>query len=97
MKLKWEYEKEELQQCIVNILFECSMLNNKLSETLDEEARSIGSLATINSDYHSWICRVLGTSKNKKYLTLLKGISMDGTSVKTRKFAGKFSKILSRE
>ena len=71
-------------------------LLDKLEKMLLEEVAESGLKAMHRSDVHAWMCRALGQSKNKKYLTTLQEIKDNASAEKTKKYAKKFHKILSK-
>lgn len=66
------------------------ILLDALSEQLNT-AIGYGYRPSLYSDYHAWICRVLGLSGNVKYKQQLVRISIEAWSKKVREFADEYA------
>ena len=62
------------------------ILLDTLSDSLDSSTKS-GYRAGFSSDYHAWICRVLGSSENVKYKSKLDHIAIYAVNEKVRDYA----------
>lgn len=71
-------------------------LQSVLAEMLEAEAFVVSFKYNKNEDLHQWACRILGESKNKQYLPLLKRLEVQAVSVGVQKYAKKFSKVLEK-
>src|SRR5690606_26278010 len=67
-----------------------------LADILEREAFKSNYTTGRNSDFHAWICRVLGDSGNKSYLPLLQKVKSDASNEKVRDFADEYSNRLEK-
>ncbi|MDB1125446.1 hypothetical protein [Vibrio algarum] len=70
------------------------ILLDELSLSLDNARSRSVYKAILRSDYHAWICRVLGMSGNKKYKAKLDYMAMHANTKKVRNFAEEFAEEL---
>lgn len=66
-----------------------------LADILEKEAFKSNYTTGRNANFHEWICRILGESKNKKYVDLLNKGKNDAVMESVRKYAAKNFKVLS--
>ncbi|HWV14973.1 MAG TPA: hypothetical protein VN030_06035, partial [Cellvibrio sp.] len=71
-------------------------LLDTLASLLEKEAFKSNYATGMNANFHEWICRILGDSKDKKYLDLLNRAQKDARVESVRKYAVKYYKVLSK-
>lgn len=87
--------KEQAAKNIYLNFINNTYLLDTLANIFEKEAFKNNYTTARNANFHEWICRILGDSKNKKYVDFLNKGKNEAVMESVRKYATKYSKVLS--